>query len=176
MAAKHPYKTMPPENRSPNTIPDSDNYSFLYLREEELHYGLCAMFEAIATIKASGETQRQKANLSWAEAQALILISAKPDTVLNLAARLNVTKQAFTKTLRILEKDAFIARKQDRTDKRRNLITITEAGNACVLKLTRDMKNSLARARRSAGADAVYGSDQVLWSLIEDAKNRKNAK
>lgn len=176
MAAKHPYRSNQLENRGFSPIPDSENYSFLYLKEEELHFGLCAMFEALAALKSLGEAQRQKTDLSWAETQALILISAKSDTVLNLAARLNVTKQAFTKTLRILEKNQYVARKQDRSDKRRNLITISDTGNNCLQKLTRDMKNALARARRNAGAEAVYGSDQVLWSLIEDAKIRKHTK
>ncbi len=174
MAAKHPYRINTNENKNA-TIPHSENYSFLYLREEELHFGLCAMFEAIAALKAIGESQRQKANLSWADAQALIMISAKPDTVLSLASRLNVTKQAFTKTLRILESNQYVVRKQDRVDKRRNLIAISESGTNCLLKLTHDMKIAIARARRNAGAEAVYGSDQVLWSIIED-ENRKNSK
>lgn len=146
--------------------PDTEAYSSLFLREDELQIGLVTIFEAAARLKTIGENSRGETNLNWAEIKAIISVGAKPDSVMNLAQRLGVTKQALTKTLRALEANGFISRKNDKRDKRRQIICLTAKGSTIERRISDKMRSHLARAYRSAGKDAVFGADQVLWSLL----------
>ncbi len=148
-------------------LPDSENYSRLFLRKEELQIGMVAILEAAAKLKSQSQNARNNFALTWAEAKVLLSLGAKEDSVLNLCLRLDVTKQALTKTLRTLEAKGLIERKSDRRDRRRQILSLSEAGFVLNNELGRDMRALLTRAYRQSGADAVYGSDQVLWSILE---------
>lgn len=155
--------------------PDSEIYSRLFLRDEELQIGLAAIFEAASKLKSQSQTMRDKLGLTWAEAKVLIALGAKADSILNLALRLDVTKQALTKTLRTLEQKGYLERKTDRRDKRRQLMSLTSHGEEIKSELGRDMRALLTRAYRLSGADAVYGCDQVLWAILKIPNNSKKA-
>ncbi len=148
------------------TTPDTESYSRLFLRQEELQYGIAALFEAVAKLKSIAYDECIKLGYSWADVTLIIALGAKPDTVLNLATRLSVTKQALTKTIRNLEELQIIARKLDNRDKRRNHLSLTKKGIEANNSISKIMRSSLAKAYRMAGAEAVFGSDQVLWSII----------
>lgn len=165
MAAIHPFN---------KTSPDTSTYSRLFLRDEELQFGLASLFEAIGVLKSLCDEQREENNLSWAEVKTLISINAKPDSVLNLGQRLSVTKQALTKTLRKLENENLISRSDDRRDKRRKIIIITQLGQNILQKTIAPMRNNLAMSYKNAGADSVYGFDQVLWAIIGGKNTGKN--
>jgi DNA-binding MarR family transcriptional regulator len=161
MAVIHPFNA---------STPNTETYSRLFLREEELQFGLAAMFEVVARLKELSALEREKFGLTWADAKTLIAIGAKSDTVLNLAMRLSVTKQAFTKTLRELEKSGLITRVDDKRDRRRKTISLTKKGQETEKQVSAAMREALAQAYRNAGAEAVYGSDQVLWAILEPRK------
>lgn len=165
MAAIHPFN---------QTSPDNSAYSRLFLRDEELQFGLASLFEAIGVLKSNCDIERNAKNLSWAEVKTLISVNAKPDSVLNLGFRLGVTKQALTKTLKNLESRELISRIDDRRDKRRKKISITNSGREILQATIKPMRNALARSYKNAGADSVYGFDQVLWAIIGAKNNGKN--
>jgi DNA-binding MarR family transcriptional regulator len=167
MAVIHPFNA---------TTPNNETYSRLFLREDELQFGLAAIFEVASALKNLCAQDQAKFDLNWAEAKAIITIGAKADTVLNLGHRLAVTKQAFTKTLRNLEKRKILARIDDPRDKRRKIVSLTELGREIERDFGANMRTALAHAYRNVGADAVYGSDQVLWSLITAPKSGKGNK
>ena len=166
MAVKNPFTAI---------SPDSENYSRLFLRDEELQIGLAAIFEAAAKLKNQSQTNRERLGFNWSDAKVLVALGAKPDSVLNLALRLDVTKQALTKTLRTLEQNGLLARQTDRRDKRRQILNLTELGKEKNSELGQDMRALLTRAYRQSGAEAVYGSDQVLWALLETPNNFKRS-
>lgn len=151
--------------------PDSENYSRLFLRKEELQIGIVAIFEAAAKLKNQSANARAKYGISWAEAKVLVSLGAKEDSVLNLCLRLDVTKQAMTKTLRALEQRELIQRKADRRDRRKQILSLSAKGIVLNDDLGRDMRTLLTRAYRQSGADSVFGSDQVLWSILEIPNN-----
>jgi len=167
MAVIHPFNA---------TTPNNETYSRLFLREDELQFGLAAIFEVAAVLKNMCADDCNNAQINWAEAKAIIAIGAKADTVLNLAKRMAVTKQAFTKTLRNLEKRQILARIDDSRDRRRKVISLTELGREVERELGNAMRGVLAEAYRNVGADAVFGSDQVLWSIIATSKPPKRNK
>lgn len=167
MAVIHPFNA---------STPNTETYSRLFLREEELQFGLAAIFEVAATLKNLCANDCAKFDLNWAEAKAIITIGAKADTVLNLGHRLAVTKQAFTKTLRSLEKRKILARIDDPRDKRRKIISLTDLGREIERDFGVNMRAALAQAYRNVGADAVFGSDQVLWSIIALSQSGKRKK
>ena len=156
------------------SIPDIETHSRLYLRDSELDFGIATIFEVSAKLKSVCEDNPQNSKYSWAEIRALIAIHAKSDTVLNLASRMAITKQALTKILRKLENMGLIVRTPDRRDKRRTLLTLSDTGQSEVLRISVPMRNIIARAYRNAGADAVYGSDQVLWSVLGEVRGSKS--
>ena len=157
MAAIHPFK---------QTSPDPLAYSRLFLRDEVLQLALAALFEAVAAIKLAGEKTRANSKLSWAETKTLLSLGAKPDSVMNLGIRLAVTKQALTKTLRKLENDGLLQRIEDKVDKRRKIMSLTPKGREIEHDVTAQMRRLLTRAYKQAGAEAVIGFDQVLWSIL----------
>ena len=157
MTAIHPFN---------QTSPDTEAYSRLFLREEELQFGLASLFEAMGVLKGACDEARLNNNLSWAEVKTLLSVSAKADSVLNLGIRLAVTKQALTKTLRELEKKQLLQRIEDRRDKRRKIISITKNGRELLQTVITPMRKLLARSYKNAGADKVLGFDQVLWAII----------
>jgi DNA-binding MarR family transcriptional regulator len=134
----------------------------LYLREDELVAGIATLFEAAAALKTVGESQRGQADLSWAELRTLLALARRGDTVMGLAHRLSVTKQALARTLEALESAGRIERRADPRDRRRRLTVLTHAGEALVAASTGAMRQRLAQAYRAAGGDSVAGSDRVL--------------
>ena len=150
------------------TEPDTTKHSRLFLRDDELDFGLATIFEVAAKLKAICESDEKNAKYNWAEIKALIAINAKNDTVLNLASRLAITKQALTKILRKLEEENLIERSDDRRDKRRKLLKLSVSGQSELSDISSKMRATLARAYRNAGAEAVFGSDQVLWAILGD--------
>jgi DNA-binding MarR family transcriptional regulator len=137
----------------------------LYLREEELDAGLAMVFDAAASLKAAAEPDRRALDLSWADARALSAAARAAETVLGLAARLAVTKQALAKTLAGLERRGLLERVADVRDGRRRVVRLTDAGQAAERALAAAMRARLANAYRSAGDEAVAGCDRVLRAV-----------
>lgn len=139
--------------------------SRLYLRDEELLAGLAALMDATAALKAASEPRRREFDLSWADLRALLAAAQGDQTIMDLAARLSVTKQALTKTIDGLEARRLVVRERDRRDGRRRLVRPTGAGEALLRDATQAMRARLGEAYRAVGGEAVAGSDQVLAAI-----------
>ena len=138
----------------------------LYLRDEELVAGIAAFFDVEARLKAAGDAARAAENLTWAQVRALLALAQAPDTVMGLAFRLSVTKQALTRTLEELEARGLVARTADPRDRRRRQTSLTAAGSQLLMSLTAPMRQTLAAAYRAAGGEAVAGCDRVVAALV----------
>lgn len=138
----------------------------LYLRDEELVAGIAAFFDVEARLKAAGDPARAAHDLTWAQVRALLALAQAPDSVMGLAFRLSVTKQALTRTLEELESRGLVARTADPRDRRRRQTTLTPAGSQLLMTLTAPMRQTLAGAYRAAGGEAVAGCDRVVAALV----------
>ena len=72
-----------------------------------------------------------------------------------------------------LVRQGFIVQKPGATDRRQRLLSLTEKGAELERKLTEEQRALIARAYRSAGADAVEGFRKVLLGMIEEADRRR---
>lgn len=138
----------------------------LYLREEELLAGVATLFEAAAVLKTASGPARTGSHLTWAELRVLMALSVAEDTVMGLAYRLSVTKQALTRNLDDLETRGLIRRTADRRDRRRRITGLTPHGLELLTGATAAMRQRLAQAYRSAGTEAVAGCDRVISALV----------
>ena len=156
------------------SIPDAESHLRLFLRDSELGFGIATIFEVAAKLKAICESDDENSKYNWADIRTLIAIHARNDTVLNLASRLAMTKQALNKILRKLIAEDLVIITTDRRDKRRKILQLSVNGTNELARITTPMRDIIARAYRNAGADAVYGSDQVLWAILGESHIAKN--
>ncbi len=94
-------------------------------------------------------------------------------TVSDLLGILRITKQSLSRVLGQLVRQGFIVQKPGATDRRQRLLSLTEKGAELERKLTEEQRALIARAYRSAGADAVEGFRKVLLGMIEEADRRR---
>jgi DNA-binding MarR family transcriptional regulator len=137
----------------------------LYLREEELDAGLAMILEAGHALKAKTQEARDTHNVNWTQARALTSILQKPQGVLALSQRLDITKQSAIKTVEELEARSLVARGDDPRDGRRRTINLTPAGEVIARDISTTMRSLLAKAYRQAGGEAVAGCDAVLTAI-----------
>lgn len=161
--------TQRPHYARPGPIPVSGQR--LYLREEELDAGLALILEAGFALKASTLTIRQANDLNWTEARTLASVLVRPQGVLALSVRLDITKQTAIKTVEALECRGFVKRSDDPSDGRKRLINLTPKGEAIARDIGGAMRNLMAKAYRQAGGEAVTGCDAVLSALQSAGSN-----
>lgn len=87
-------------------------------------------------------------------------------TVSELLAILKITKQSLSRVLGQLVRERFIYQDQDREDRRKRPLTLTDAGWELERRISQDQRIRIARAYREAGPDAVAGFRQVLLDMI----------
>jgi DNA-binding MarR family transcriptional regulator len=87
-------------------------------------------------------------------------------TVSELLAILKITKQSLSRVLGQLVREKFIHQDQDRGDRRKRPLTLTQAGRDLERRVSQDQRIRIARAYREAGPDAVAGFRQVLLDMI----------
>jgi DNA-binding MarR family transcriptional regulator len=89
-------------------------------------------------------------------------------TVGALLAILKITKQSLSRVLGQLLDDGFIEQRSDAADRRRRLMHLTAKGEALEASLTECQTARIAKAYRSAGAEAVAGFRTVLRGIINE--------
>ena len=137
----------------------------LYLREDELDFGVELILDAAQALKAATAVPRQKRDLTWTQCRILLRLQRHASTVLNLGQGLGLTKQVLIKTLETLEARGLLSRQIDPGDARRRIVTLTREGAVLAKDAATGLRTVLAQAYRQAGGDAVAGCDAVLTAV-----------
>jgi DNA-binding MarR family transcriptional regulator len=142
----------------------------LFLREEELRQGIELLFFAYRDFTAEPDRILRQHNFGRAHHRVLHFVGQNPGiTVSELLRILKVTKQSLSRVLGGLVRQGYIENRQGRSDRRQRQLFLTDTGAELERKLLRVQQDRVARAYRSAGAEAVAGHRKVLAGLIDDA-------
>lgn len=145
----------------------------LFLREEELRQAMELLFFAYRDFTAEPDQILAAYGFGRAHHRVIYFVGRNPQiTVSELLDILGVTKQSLSRVLSQLIRDGFIARKASEKDQRKRLLALTAKGKALENELVDKQRRLIAKAYRSAGADAVEGFRQVLLNIM-DEKVRK---
>jgi DNA-binding MarR family transcriptional regulator len=141
----------------------------LFLREEELRQGMELMLFAYRDVMAAADRTLAEHGLGRAHHRAVYFIGRHPGlSVSDLMAMLGITKQSLSRVVKELESAGFVETREAPNDRRRRLLTLTQAGETLERALTDAQRRRFAHAYREAGAAAVEGFRQVLLALTAD--------
>lgn len=144
----------------------------LFLREEALFQGIDLLFFAYRDFQRVTDAMLEARGLGRAHHRALHVISRFPGlTVGEALSLLKVKKQSLSRVLTALTDLGLVAQAPDPADRRRKILTLTQAGRDLVADLSAELVRQLAAAYRQCGAEAVEGYRRVLMGLI-DAPDR----
>ena len=146
----------------------------LFLREDELRQGIEMLFFAYRDFTAKADQTLAAFGFGRAHHRVIYFVGRNPGmTVSDLLGILHITKQSLSRVLGQLVRQGFIVQKPGSTDRRQRLLSLTDKGSELERKLTEEQRALIARACRSAGADAVDGFRKVLLGMIEEADRRR---
>jgi DNA-binding MarR family transcriptional regulator len=146
----------------------------LFLREDELRQGIEMLFFAYRDFTAKADQTLAAFGFGRAHHRVIYFVGRNPGmTVSDLLGILHITKQSLSRVLGQLVRQGFIVQKPGSTDRRQRLLSLTDKGAELERKLTEEQRGLIARAYRSAGADAVEGFRKVLLGMIEEADRRR---
>ena len=146
----------------------------LFLREEDLRQGIELLFYAYRDFTSEADAMLSQYNFGRAHHRVIYFVGRNPGmTVSDLLGILHITKQSLSRVLGQLVRQGFIIQKPGSTDRRQRLLSLTEKGAELERKLTEEQRALIARAYRSAGADAVEGFRKVLLGMIEEGDRRR---
>lgn len=139
----------------------------LFLREEELRRGMEMLFYATRDLAVRTDPALSEHGLGRAHQRTLYFVGQHPGLIVSdLLGLLGITKQSLSRVLKKLVADGYIDQQEGATDRRQRRLYLTEAGRALDERLTALQRALVARAYRSAGAEAVEGFRKVLDGLI----------
>ena len=148
-------------------IPSSAT-AHLYLREDRIRQSYEAMMLAWRTLNADCESLLREKGLGPAHHRILFLAAAHPGiTPTALLNGLGITKQSLGRALGDLRERKLLVQEEDRHDRRRRPLRLTEAGEALERELFLMIREVMTRAYREAGMTAVEGFRRVLTPLQE---------
>lgn len=141
----------------------------LFLREEELRQGMELLFYAYRDFAEEADAILAKYELGRAHHRTLYFVGRHPAiTVSELLSILRITKQSLSRVLGDLVKEDFITQRPGRRDRRRRHLELTPKGVEIERLLSQKQRACIARAYRSAGAEAVEGFRKVLLGIVND--------
>jgi DNA-binding MarR family transcriptional regulator len=141
----------------------------LFLRDDDLRQGIELFFFAYRDFTAKADETLLQYGFGRAHHRVIYFVGRNPGmTVSDLLDILKITKQSLSRVLSQLVRQGFIVQRPGATDRRQRLLSLTEFGAELERKLTEEQRALVARAYRSAGAEAVEGFRKVLLGLIND--------
>ena len=156
--------TVPPDPAGRAATPAA---SALFLRDSEVQQGIERLFFANLHLWASIDGALAQAGLGRAHFRALYFITRCPGlSVGELLRLLGISKQALSRVVKLMERQALIAVRPGGTDRRQRLLTPTEAGREMEARLSARLRARMASAYSAAGQDAVTGYWQVADALV----------
>lgn len=144
----------------------------LYLREDRIRQSYEAMMLAWRTLNADCEALLREKGLGPAHHRILFLTAAHPGiTPGALLDSLGITKQSLGRALGDLRERRLLVQEEDRHDRRRRPLHLTEAGEALERELFLMIREVMTGAYREAGMTAVEGFRRVLTPLQTPARS-----
>ena len=141
----------------------------LFLREEELRYGIELLFFAYRDFTAEADAILAGRGLGRAHHRVLYFVGRHPEiTISELLIILNITKQSLSRVLAQLVDEGYVRLKQGTNDRRQRLLTLSDKGTTLEKELTAVQKSRFSRAFRAAGSDSVDGFLQVMRNMLDD--------
>lgn len=142
----------------------------LFLREEDLRQGIELLYFGWRDFTAEADAVLADLGLGRAHHRAIHFVARQPGiSVGELLATLRVTKQSLSRVLIELTDRGYVTQKPGLRDRRQRLLELTPEGQALEQALSQPQRQRLARAYRTAGAEAVEGFRKVMLGLIEEA-------
>jgi DNA-binding MarR family transcriptional regulator len=146
----------------------------LFLRDDDLRQGIELLFFAYRDFTARADETLLQYGFGRAHHRVIYFVGRNPGmTVSELLDILKITKQSLSRVLGQLVRQGFITQRAGTTDRRQRLLSLTERGAELERKLTEDQRALVARAYRSAGAEAVEGFRKVLLGMITEADRER---
>lgn len=142
--------------------------ALLFLREEELRQGFELLFSAFRELDGEADALLGASGLGRGHHRAIHFIGrAKQCGVTDLQTTLGITLQSLGRLLRELTERGLVTQRIGPDDRRRRILTLTEAGQALERQLWEGQRRRIARAYRNCGPQAVDGFRRVLAALGE---------
>ena len=146
----------------------------LFLRDDDLRQGIELLFFAYRDFTARAEETLLQYGFGRAHHRVIYFVGRNPGmTVSDLLDILKITKQSLSRVLSQLVRQGFIVQRHGTTDRRQRLLHLTDRGTDLERKLTEDQRALVARAYRSAGAEAVEGFRKVLLGMINETDRER---
>ena len=141
----------------------------LFLREEDLRQAIELLFYAYRDFTSEPDAILAELGLGRAHHRVIYFVGRHPRmTVSELLRILRITKQSLSRVLSELVRQDFIAQRQGTRDRRQRLLELTDKGREMERRLSQTQRQRIARAYRSAGAEAVEGFRKVMIGIIDE--------
>lgn len=141
--------------------------NLLFLREEELRLAQDLLFFGYRDFTAGADAILAGLDMGRAHHRVLHFVGRRPGiTVGELLGILGITKQSLGRVLTPLIAGGYITQDPGRTDRRQRLLTLTEKGAAFERQLFERQRDTVMRAYREAGPEAVEGFRRVMRGLM----------
>ncbi|NKE46100.1 MarR family transcriptional regulator [Roseomonas frigidaquae] len=141
--------------------------NLLFLREEELRLAQDLLFFGYRDFTAGADEILAGLDMGRAHHRVLHFVGRRPGiTVGDLLGILGITKQSLGRVLTPLVEDGFVTQSPGRSDRRQRLLSLTEKGAALERSLFERQRDTVMRAYREAGPQAVDGFRRVMRGLM----------
>lgn len=148
--------------------------NLLFLRDDDLRQGIELLFFAYRDFTAKADETLLQYGFGRAHHRVIYFVGRNPGmTVSELLGILKITKQSLSRVLSQLVRQGFIVQRPGSTDRRQRLLSLTDRGAELERKLTEEQRALVAKAYRSAGAEAVEGFRKVLFGLINETDRER---
>src|SRR3569623_898719 len=148
--------------------------NLLFLRADDLRQGIELLFFAYRDFTAKADQTLAQYGFGRAHHRVIYFVGRNPGmTVSDLLDILKITKQSLSRVLGQLVRQGYIVQRPGTTDRRQRLLHLTDRGTDLERKLTEEQRALVARAYRSAGAEAVEGFRKVLLGMINEVDRER---
>ena len=163
-----PIPPRPEPRPEPRPVPrEAAGRNLLFLREDELRLGQDLLFFGYRDFTAGADAILAEMDLGRAHHRVLHFVGRRPGlTVGELLGVLGITKQSLARVLTPLMEGGLVIQTAGRADRRQRLLRLTEAGAVLERRLYERQRETLTRAYREAGPDAVDGFRRVMRGLM----------
>jgi DNA-binding MarR family transcriptional regulator len=146
----------------------------LFLRDDDLRQGIELLFFAYRDFTAKADETLLQYGFGRAHHRVIYFVGRNAGmTVSDLLDILKITKQSLSRVLGQLVRQGFIVQRPGTVDRRQRLLYLTDRGGELERKLTEEQRALVARAYRSAGAEAVEGFRKVLLGMINETDRER---
>jgi len=147
--------------------PGAAGQDLLFLREEELRAAQDLMFFGYRDFTAGADAMLEELGLGRAHHRVLHFVGRHPGiTVGDLLGILGITKQSLGRVLSPLIEQGLVRQTTGRTDRRQRLLALTPDGSVLERRLFERQRETVMRAYREAGPQAVDGFRRVMRGLM----------